>query len=349
LVTQNWSIRVVDASTFGPFLKTVANGLGFESEDALPDGVGELHAGEFRLSYAVNRSIAFAAFRWLDAGPSVQEVETFYLGNLTRAPHAGLRTRSLADRGQSAPGFESDWESAVGGYPTTLPGPAPGFLELAGLLASSGTATLTNADLLSQARALESELSYAKLTIHDLESALSVAEENLRFMSTAGTQRVREVAKPKAPPPLELGTGKLPEVPGWALEHADRVVILPRALAGAKKSQYETPEAVMAALAFLAGPYRAHKRGELSLAEFTDALKEQPFQLANSVGASVAGEQGEQYYVRWAGRRVFMDQHLLKGGGREPRYCMRIYFFWDPVTERAVVGSMTHHLENRLS
>lgn len=348
MVTQNWSIRVVDATTFGPYMTTVALGLGFEAADAIPDGVGELHAGLCRLSYAVNRSLSFAAFRWLDTGATPREVETFFLGNLTRAPHSGLRTQHLAEGGPLASTFDSDWEAAVGGKPTTLPGAAPGFLELAGLLASSGTATLTNADLLSQARALESELAYAQLTIHDLEGALSVAEENLRFMGTANTQRVREVAKPKAPPP-ELGTGKLPEVPGWAQEHADRVVILPRAMAGAKKSQYETPEAVMSALEFLAGPYRAHKRGELALTDFSEVLKVQPFQLTNSVGASVAGEQGEQYYVRWAGRRVFMDQHILKGGGREPRYCMRIYFFWDPVTERAVVGSMTHHLENRLS
>jgi hypothetical protein len=348
LYKQDWSVRVVESDAFGPYLKTVALALGFEAEDVIPEGVGEMSAGDSRLSYAVNRSMSFAAFRWLASGGSAHEVETFFLGMLSRGPRSGMRIQRLTSGELFEAPIEIDWAAAVGGTPASLPGAAPGFVELAALLASSGTAPLTNIDLLSQARALESELAYARLTIHDLEDSLNLAEQNLRLVVTADTHRVREVAQHKAPTPA-LGTGKLAEVPGWAVANADRVVVLPRALSGAKKSQYEKPEAVMAALEFLAGPYREHKRGALSLIEFSDVLKEQPFQLANSVGASVAGEQGEQYYVRWAGRRVFMDQHLLKGGGREPRYCMRIYFFWDAVTERAVVGHMTHHLENRLT
>jgi len=39
-----------------------------------------------------------------------------------------------------------------------------------------------------------------------------------------------------------------------------------------------------------------------------------------------------------------MDRHLVKGTSRDPRFCMRIYFFWDDEENVVVVGHLPGHL-----
>jgi hypothetical protein len=126
-------------------------------------------------------------------------------------------------------------------------------------------------------------------------------------------------------------------------------VILPRALQGAKKSHYETPETVYTALELLAGPYRDMRMGAMSHAQFIEALGASEMQLEGSVAPSVAGEQGDAYFVSWHGRRRFLELHLRKGGGRDERYCLRIYFFWDDAAQKVIVGWLPSHLSNSLS
>lgn len=49
------------------------------------------------------------------------------------------------------------------------------------------------------------------------------------------------------------------------------------------------------------------------------------------------------------GRRRMFDLHLAKGGGRDERYCLRIYFFWSAEDRKVVVGWLPSHLSNSLS
>jgi hypothetical protein len=55
------------------------------------------------------------------------------------------------------------------------------------------------------------------------------------------------------------------------------------------------------------------------------------------------------YNVLYGGRQRQLDQHLRKGGGRDPRYVMRVYFFWDDDQQMAVVGWLPGHLDNTLT
>jgi hypothetical protein len=138
-------------------------------------------------------------------------------------------------------------------------------------------------------------------------------------------------------------------LPQWAEDNKERIVVLPRALNGAKKSLYLRPEMIFRALEYLAGPYREYRLGKLSKSQVEDALTKTGLHWAGSTVPSVAGEQGETYFVTYDGRRRFLEFHLLKGGGRDERYCLRVYFFWDDVSQRAVVGSLPAHLANSLS
>lgn len=135
----------------------------------------------------------------------------------------------------------------------------------------------------------------------------------------------------------------------WCLSHRETVEVAPRAHAGAKKSIYKTPGHVYKALNFLAGPYWQYRTGKLSKEKLDEALAHSGCQLAGSVGMSVAGELGDTYFIKWNGRRRFLDMHLLRGGGRDERYCMRVYFFWDDELKKTVVGWLPSHLNNSLS
>lgn len=142
----------------------------------------------------------------------------------------------------------------------------------------------------------------------------------------------------------------LDQVGAWAEQYAPRILLAERAVRGAKKSLYRDPETVFQCLEHLATRYWEMKTGKISVAAHEAALATMPgVSLRGSAGATVAGEQGETYFIAYKGRRVFLDLHLAKGGGFDQRYCMRIYFAWLPDEQRVLVGDLPAHLANSLS
>lgn len=135
----------------------------------------------------------------------------------------------------------------------------------------------------------------------------------------------------------------------WSTLNEHRIVVMPRALNGAKKSDYSSPDQVRQALEFLAGPYRECRLGKIPKDEMQTALDESGLKMAGSAGLAIAGSEGDAYFIQWNGRRRFLDWHIGRGGGRETRYCLRIYFTWCEVSERAIVGWLPTHLNNSLT
>ncbi|MDE2677612.1 MAG: hypothetical protein OXI76_06875 [Gemmatimonadota bacterium] len=59
---------------------------------------------------------------------------------------------------------------------------------------------------------------------------------------------------------------------------------------------------------------------------------------------------GDSFECTWDGRRHTVDWHIKRGANtRDPRRCLRIYYFWDDDTRRVVVASMPAHRRNALS
>ena len=59
---------------------------------------------------------------------------------------------------------------------------------------------------------------------------------------------------------------------------------------------------------------------------------------------------GDSFECTWDGRRHTVDWHIKRGANtRDPRRCLRIYYFWDDHTQRVVVASMPAHRRNALS
>lgn len=134
-------------------------------------------------------------------------------------------------------------------------------------------------------------------------------------------------------------------VKSWvASSFSGKLRLTPRAEKGLRNAAYEKIEDVVAGLRLLAGPYRDMKRGECDPAVFEHECRALGFEETRSVSKISAGQHGDMYFVQYAGKRCFLDRHLKKGTSKDPRYCLRIYFFWDQQSEIVVVGSLPEHL-----
>lgn len=144
----------------------------------------------------------------------------------------------------------------------------------------------------------------------------------------------------------------LEELEDWATRHlAGSVELHNRALRGAKDSQYADVSVIYNALLLLRDHYVPMRRdGGTKLKDAFEkrclelGIEEQP-----TFAGDRSGEQGETYFVRIGQRRIELDRHLKKGTSREPRYCFRLYFFWDETTKQVVVGWLPSHLTTRAS
>jgi hypothetical protein len=140
----------------------------------------------------------------------------------------------------------------------------------------------------------------------------------------------------------------------WVEQHlTGRLVLHPRALRGMKDACYENVGLVYQAMLLLGKEYRDMKLGFDGSKGAFDAKRETlELRLDQSITESRAGQQGEQYYVRFppdTADKRFLELHLRKGTSKDPRFCLAIYFFWDDDTRQVVVGWMPSHLDNRMT
>lgn len=316
------------AHRFESFLEKLL--LALDLADAVADGVHELPTTRGAVALALSRDHQFVAARFADG------TEAFFVCPAAKEPRCGL-TLWAAD----PPLW---WVTFAGGALSTVEYPNPSFLQLTCLLASNGQLVSNGPDTV-RLQALSSEVDYLQALLREQGDDLRRAKAALRdLVGELASGDPREPTVEGIEPPADLA-----ELATWCSQHEEQIVVLPRARKGAKKSVYERPEHIFEALALLAGPYRDLRLGRLEPKDFEQILRQSSVSLEGSVSPSVAGEQGDAYFVLWGGRRRFLELHVLKGGGRSERFCMRVYFFWDEVSERVVVGAMPRHLENSLT
>jgi hypothetical protein len=147
---------------------------------------------------------------------------------------------------------------------------------------------------------------------------------------------------------------KYEDIPEWVQKHfAGRLVLAPRAKSALKSAIYEDVSTVCKSLMMLAKEYYQMRcedlRGSTSRMDFFGKCQELGVQESASVSDICAGEEGETYNLNYGGKKRKLDRHLKKGSSRDPRYCMRIYYFWDEEMCRTVIGYLPGHLDNRMT
>lgn len=212
----------------------------------------------------------------------------------------------------------------------------PTFAALIAAMSSTTAPTFAQIDQ-PVIDALNGELDEQRRMLREQAIALRTLRTTLGT-ATAGDQPAAE--------PRQWAVADLEE---WASENADRITILPRALSEAKKSTYGDAATLYAALEVLADVYPMVRAGQLPRDELLRRCQSAGLTIGGSVDPSRAGMEGSEYFVRWRGRRRFLDQHLGKGSSRDPRWCLRIYFFFDDEAQQVVVGWLPSHLSNSLT
>lgn len=198
----------------------------------------------------------------------------------------------------------------------------------------------------------------------DLSNKINIAEsevdqmrkENQKYVSInyANQMRIRNLEKQiqeirgkKAE--IEYPT-EYSQIPQWVETHfRGKIELSNRALRALKEAVYCDIELVGKALELLATEYFDLKLGVGDKAVYDAKLKELYLKDEQAISKVSAGEQGEEYYIKYNGQKKKFDKHLSKGDGRDPRKCLRIYYFWDDETNMVVIGSLPYHLNIRSS
>lgn len=124
-------------------------------------------------------------------------------------------------------------------------------------------------------------------------------------------------------------------------ELAGRVSLAPAARRNSRSPQFEDVGAAARSLVWLAGPYR-DGRINGSSGDFVD------FPIEEGIRNSACG--GDEFDFMWQGRRYTADWHIKNGGNtRDPRLCLRIYYFWDAESHQVVVADMPAHRDTSAS
>lgn len=240
----------------------------------------------------------------------------------------------------SSPTEPEEWRAATGDLSLTPHTPRfdPTFLAIFAAHAATGGIVL--GDNVMTRAAVDDDLAYWR----DLARTQASLIGRLTAKTTwsAGDHQVDSA-------PAASGTERawrLQELGEWAAINSDRIVILPRAISAARKAIYQDHSTVFAALNVLAGSYRDVKAGRAPRDKARDDLELLGITMGGSVDPANAGDE---YFVRWSGRRRFLDQHLKKGTSRDPRFALRIYYTWDEELGVCVVGWLPSHLSNSMS
>jgi len=180
-------------------------------------------------------------------------------------------------------------------------------------------------------------------------------EENrqLRYQVNMLRERLSERTGGKSETEIPIPTN-YQDMQDWVNQHLiGRVVLHSRALRGLKNAVYEDPSLVYRGLLLLANEYRNQCMGrDDANGEFRGKCEELGLNFARSISKERAGEQGDEYFVRFptaSSPKQFLEWHLRKGSTKDDRLCLGIYFFWDDETQQVVVGWLPSHLSNRMS
>jgi hypothetical protein len=340
--------RNAGPTTFEAFVALIREQIRPHNVEAFQEGIREMETATGPANLALDPARQFVAARWTTRKNGfVDHVEACFVVPANKPAQIGIRTWSTSEE-QEAGDDAPAWWSALGDQSTPISrSGAPSFTELACLLASGGGTLTQSEGLAERLGSLSSEVAYLQGLLIDHRDELRRTKAALRQARLGAFSPL--LASSSVEPEVDQAPVDLSELPEWCADHEDEIVVLPRALNGAKKSQYEDPAMIYTALDILAGPYRQHRMGQMTRAQFDEILLPTGLRFAASVGTSIAGEQGDAYFVNWGGRRRFLESHLLKGGGREERYCLRVYFFWDADSARVVCGSLPAHLANSLT
>ena len=116
---------------------------------------------------------------------------------------------------------------------------------------------------------------------------------------------------------------------------AGRVLLTPQARRGLRNAEFEDIQLVARCFLWLGNELRNFK-----LYESEGSIRDR----AIEPGILNAHCGNDEFELEWRGKRCLVDWHIKNGGNtRNPRRCLRIYYFWDESSQQAVIASLPAH------
>lgn len=128
----------------------------------------------------------------------------------------------------------------------------------------------------------------------------------------------------------------------WCDEQlAGRVLLTPQARDQMRKAEFEDVSQAARSLLWLANEFR-----EARIDGVGGTLNDR----AIEPGVRNAHCGADEFDMEWQGKTRHVEWHIKNGGNtREPRRCLRIYYFWDDASQQAVIASMPAHRRTEAS
>lgn len=140
------------------------------------------------------------------------------------------------------------------------------------------------------------------------------------------------------------------EIPAWINDNFNgRIELLPKAVRSLKNAEYQNVQLVCELLQGMATIYYEMKMDLIERSAYESFIKSCGVEDTPAISDISAGEQGDEYYPIYNGKRHKLERHITKGNSRDPRECLRIYYFWDEQANVVVIGSLPGHLKIRSS
>lgn len=190
-------------------------------------------------------------------------------------------------------------------------------------------------------------------TIEDRESVIAEREKAIARLEFE-LARERELRKTGASP--ETKQLFVPQTMAEAMDYflttaaSKNLDVIARAQKMARDSVYEKSSVFLTGLNWLATIYHDVKTGAINGVDLRQsAQREAGMEYVPRQSPVTMGKYPEEYYIMYNGKRVALEEHLAEGDDFDPRYSLRVAFFFDPEGKRVVVGHIGKHQRNRKS
>lgn len=187
--------------------------------------------------------------------------------------------------------------------------------------------------------AQDTEINFQNDTIRKFESINILNQARIHQLEQALLEYEHQ------PKPMEY-PNNYSEIPDWIeTNFSGRIELLPRAVRSLKEATYKDINLVCRLIECLGTTYYNMRMNFEEKASYDNTLKLLGVEDSPAISDSSAGRQGDEYYPLYNGKKHKLDRHLKKGDSRDPRECLRIYYFWDDNASILVIGSLPGHLK----
>ena len=123
---------------------------------------------------------------------------------------------------------------------------------------------------------------------------------------------------------------------GWCEDKlAGRVLLTPQARRGLRSAEFEDIHLAARCLLWLAKELRDAK-----IYGNDGSLRDRVVE----PGIANAHCGADTFEMEWQGKQCLVEWHIKSGGNsRDPRYCLRIYYFWDAPSQHVVIAALPAH------